>query len=64
MVSTLLLVWAALLLGGVLTYLLLMTLILNKTLSKTEPMFFFLLGSGFSLVLFSGLCRAVQLLLL
>jgi hypothetical protein len=53
-------VWVALLLGAVLTYLLLMILILNKTLKLDDPMSFFLLGNGFSLALSSALCRAVQ----
>jgi len=63
MASTLQLVWVALLLGAVLTYLLLMILILNKTLKLDDPMSFFLLGSGFSLALSSALCRVGQSLL-
>jgi hypothetical protein len=53
-------VLAALLLGEALTFLLLMTLILNKKLSRGEQMCFFLLGNGFNLVLFSVLCQAVR----
>jgi hypothetical protein len=62
MANILQLVWVALLLGAVLTYLLLMILILNKTLRLADPMSFFLLGNGFSLALCSGLCRAALLL--
>jgi hypothetical protein len=51
---------AALLLGEALTFLLLMTLILNKKLSRGEQMFFFLLGNGFNLALFSVLCQVVR----
>jgi hypothetical protein len=58
--NTLQLVLAALLLGEALTFLLLMTLILNKKLSRGEQMFFFLLGNGFNLALFSVLCQAVR----
>ena len=54
------LAWAVPLLVAVLTYLSLTILILNKTLSWGDPMFFCLLGSGFILGLFSVLCRAVQ----
>jgi hypothetical protein len=61
MASTLLLVWVALLLVEVLICLLLMILIRNKTLKPVGLMFFFLLGSGFSLALSSALCRGVQL---
>ena len=62
MENTLLLVLAVLWLVGVQTCLLLTTLTLNKTLSKVEQMFFYQLGSGFNLVLFSVLCLAGQLL--
>jgi hypothetical protein len=58
--NTLQLVLAALLLGEALTFLSLMTLILNKKLSRGEQMFFFLLGNGFNLVLFSVLCQVVR----
>jgi hypothetical protein len=51
------------LLGAVLTFLLLTTLILSKTLKLDEPMSFYLLGNGFNLALYSGLCLAVRLLL-
>jgi hypothetical protein len=64
MVNTLLSVWVALLLGVVLIYLLLTILILNKKLRLVGPMFSYLLGSGFSLVLSSALCREARLLLL
>jgi hypothetical protein len=63
MASTLQLVWVALLLGAVLTCLLLTILILSKKLKLEDPMYFFLLGNGFSLVLSSGLCRVALLLL-
>jgi 3-oxoacyl-[acyl-carrier-protein] synthase III len=53
-------VWVVLLLGEVLICLLLMILIRNKMLKLGDLMFFFLLGSGFSLALSSALCRAVQ----
>jgi hypothetical protein len=53
-------VWVALLLVEVLICLLLMILIRNKTLKPVGLMFFFLLGSGFSLALSSDLCRVVQ----
>jgi hypothetical protein len=49
------------LLVEVLICLLLMILIRNKTLKPVGLMFFFLLGSGFSLALSSALCRGVQL---
>jgi hypothetical protein len=64
MASILLLVSAALLLGVALTCSLLMIHTLNKKLKLGDRMFFFLLGSGFSLGLFSVLCPEVQLLLL
>jgi hypothetical protein len=46
-----------------LTFSLLMILTPNKKLKLGDPMFFFLLGSGFSLALFSVLCREALLLL-
>jgi hypothetical protein len=55
-------VWEAHWLVVVLTFLLLTTLTLSKTLRQADPTFSFLLGSGFSLVLYSVLCLAVQLL--
>jgi hypothetical protein len=61
MVNILLLVLGALLLVGVLTFLLLTIHTLNKKLKPEGPMFFFLLGSGSSLVLYSVLCLVVQL---
>jgi hypothetical protein len=57
------LVWVALSLDGVLTYLLLMILTRSKMPKREDPMFSCLLGSGSSLVQFSVLCPAVQLLL-
>jgi hypothetical protein len=54
--------WEAHWLVVVLTFLLLMTLIRSKRLKQADPTFSFLLGSGSSLVLYSGLCLAVQLL--
>jgi hypothetical protein len=63
MANILLLASVALLLGAVLTFLLLTTLILSKTLKLDEPMSFYLLGNGFNLVLYSGLCLAARLLL-
>jgi hypothetical protein len=56
-------VWVALSLGAVLIYSLLTILIPNKTLKPGGLMFSYLLGSGFSLALSSGLCRGVQSLL-
>jgi hypothetical protein len=61
MENTLLLVWVVLLLGAELTCLLLMTLTPNKKLRPEGPMFFFLLGSGSSLALYSVLCQVVPL---
>jgi hypothetical protein len=58
--NTLQLVLAALWLGVVLIYLLLTTRTQNKKLSRGEQMFFFLLGNGFNLVLFSVLCQVVR----
>jgi hypothetical protein len=63
MVNILLSVSVALSLVAVLTSLLLMTLILSKKLRPDEPMSFYLLGSGFSLVLCSVLCLAALSLL-
>jgi hypothetical protein len=63
MASILLSVSEALSLVAVLTSLLLMTLILSKKLRPEDPMSFYLLGSGFSLVLCSVLCLAALLLL-
>lgn len=62
MVNILLLVWVALWLVGALTFSLLMILTPNKRLKRADRMFFFLLGSGFSLALFNVLCREAQLL--
>ena len=64
MVNILLSVWVALWLDAVLICLLLTTLILNKKLSKEDRTYFYLLGSGFSLVLFNVLCLVGLLLLL
>ena len=55
-------VWVALWLVAVLIFLSLMTHILSKTLKLGGLMCFFLLGSGFSLVLYSVLCLAELLL--
>jgi hypothetical protein len=63
MANILLLASVALLLGAVLICLLLTTLILSKTLKLDDPMSFYLLGNGFNLVLYSGLCLAARLLL-
>jgi hypothetical protein len=63
MANILLSVSVALSLVAVLTSLLLMTLILSKKLKPDEPMSFYLLGSGFSLVLCSVLCLAALSLL-
>ena len=60
MENILLSVLVVLLLVGVLIYLSLTILILNKKLKLEDPMFFFLLGNGFRLVLCSVLCRALQ----
>jgi hypothetical protein len=60
MANTLLSVLAVLWLVAALIYLLLMILILNKRRRLDAPMCFFLLGSGFNLVLSSALCRVVQ----
>jgi hypothetical protein len=62
MVSTLQLVLAVLLLVGGLTSLLSMIRTQNKMLKLVALMSFFLLGSGFSLVLYSVLCREARLL--
>jgi hypothetical protein len=63
MESTLQLVSVVLWLAVALTCLLLTIHTLNRTRNKEERMFFFLLGSGFSLGLYNGLCPVVQLLL-
>ena len=60
MVNTLLLVSEVLLLVAGLTCLLLTILIRNRMLKLGEPTYFFLLGSGFSLVLSSVLCPVVR----
>jgi hypothetical protein len=62
MVSTLQSVLAALLLVGGLISLSSMIRIQNKTQKLVALMSFFLLGSGFSLVLYSVLCREARLL--
>jgi hypothetical protein len=54
-------VWVVLSLGVVLIYLSLTTPTLNKKQRLADPMCSFLLGSGFSLVLYSVLCLVVQL---
>jgi 3-hydroxy-3-methylglutaryl CoA synthase len=48
---------------GALIFSLLTILTLNKKQKPDDRMFFFLLGSGSSLALFSALCRAVRSLL-
>jgi hypothetical protein len=63
MVSTLLLVLEVLSLVGALICSLLTIHILSKKPKPDDQTFFFLLGSGSSLGLFSGLCRVVQSLL-
>jgi hypothetical protein len=63
MENTLLLVLAVLWLVAAQTYLLLTTLTLSKKLRLEDQMFFYLLGNGFNLVLYSGLCLAARLLL-
>jgi hypothetical protein len=63
MVSILLLVLGALSLGAALTFLLLTIPTLNKKLKQEDPTSFCLLGSGFSLALYSVLCLAALLLL-
>jgi hypothetical protein len=63
MANILLLVLGALLLVGVLTFLLLTIHTLNKKPKRVDLMFFYLLGSGFSLVLCSVLCLAALSLL-
>ena len=55
------LVWAALLLGGVLIYLLLTTPILNKKPSWEDQKCFYLHGNGFNLDQSSVLCRVGRL---
>ena len=60
MENILLLVSGALSLVGVLIFLLLMILTLNKKRKLEGLMFFYLLGSGFNLALFSALCRVAQ----
>jgi hypothetical protein len=62
MANILLLVLGALLLVGVLTFLLLTIHTLNKKPRQVDLTFFYLLGSGSSLALFSVLCRAGPLL--
>jgi hypothetical protein len=62
MVSTLQSVLAVLLLVGGLISLSSTTRIRNKKLRLVGLMSFFLLGSGFSLVLYSVLCREARLL--
>jgi hypothetical protein len=63
MENTLLLVSEALLLVVALIYSLLTIHILNKRQKQEDPMFFYLLGSGFSLALSSGLCLGALSLL-
>jgi hypothetical protein len=63
MENILLSVLVVLLLGGVLIFSSLTILILNKKLKLEDPTFFFLLGSGFSLGLYSVSCLAALLLL-
>jgi 3-hydroxy-3-methylglutaryl CoA synthase len=63
MVNILLSVLEVLSLVGALIFSLLTILTLNKTPKPDDRMFFFLLGSGSSLALFSALCRVVRSLL-
>jgi hypothetical protein len=63
MVNILLLVLEVLSLVGALICSLLTIHILNKRPKPDDPTFFYLLGSGSSLGLFSGLCRVAQSLL-
>jgi uncharacterized membrane protein len=63
MANILQLVSGVLWLVGALIFLLLTILTLNKTQKLGDRMYFFLLGSGFSLVLSSVLCRVARLLL-
>jgi hypothetical protein len=63
MANTLLSALEVLSLVGALIFSLLTIRILNKTLKPDDRTFFFLLGSGSSLALFSALCRVVRSLL-